>query len=308
MPAAGYYCDTVIDGGVRREPAAWRKNLIVSSAWPLVAALLRNEPGMRGILYCAVGEGDPAWDRAPPDPTPDTTRLTKEIARVALADADVRYLDAAGRAVRTPTHRLALTVTVGPAGQTRRLREFGLLGGDAVAAAGSGRLINYAIHPVIELRPGQTLKRYIRLSFRPGGAAVPGAGADLPRHWLGDEAVTVIDGVGAAIAEALRKNGVSSVRQVALLDVTRRPAGVSNSRAVELRAKARLALQTAGQLTAAPGLDQETVDQVLSGDAGGTVPADTLERLRGELGVLQVALDARFLRRMTLQALRSGPP
>ncbi len=303
----GWYRD-VVGGGQAVRPAShgWRKNLIVSSAWPLVAALLRNEPGVRGILYCAVGEGDPAWDAAPPAPTPDTTHLRKESTRVALGQADIGYLDAAGRTVGAPTHRLALSVTIGPAAAGRHLREFGLFGGNATAAAGSGQLLNYAIHPLIELRAGQTLTRMIRLSFRPGGAAA-GDTADVPPHWLGEEPVTVIDGVGASVADALQGSRVSNVRQLALLDATRPPEGVTVSRAVELKAKARLALQTATQLARVPELDDQTVDQVLAGAAAEPVAAAALERLRAQLGLLQVALDARRLRRMTLRELREGP-
>jgi len=305
----GVYRDVV--GGVRgvaEVSPGWRRNLIVSSAWPLVAALLRNEPGLRGILYCAVGEGDQAWDAALPTPTPDTTHLRKETTRVALTHADISYVDAAGRNTSGPSHRLGLSVTIGPVPAPRRLREFGLVGGDATAAAGSGRLLNYAIHPLIELRAGQTLTRMIRLSFRSGGAAAPGEAADVPLHWLGNEPVTVIDGVGSSVAEALLDGEVSNVRELALLDATLPPEGVTISRAVELKAKARLALQTATQLPPVPELNDQTIGEILAGATGASVNADVLDRLHAQLGLLQVALDARRLRRLSLRELREGPP
>ncbi len=270
--------------------------MIVSSAWPLVAALLRNEPGMRGILYCAVGAGERAWDTASPSPVagPEVKQLRNEIARVAIAPADMVYLDAAGRVTKAPTHRLALSVRVAAAQSPRELREFGLFGGDATATPGSGRLLNYAIHPVIALGPGQSLTRMIRLSFRPGGGG-PAGEADVPFHWLAEEPVSIVDGVGASVAEALKASKVSSVRLLAALDLTNPVEGVSLSRAVELKAKARLAIQTAAQLVRVPGLEPKTVDDVLTGEAADSEPA---ERLQAQLGLLQVALDARWLKRL----------
>jgi hypothetical protein len=300
----GCYRDTISERGiVRWQAGGWRHNVIVSSAWPLVTALLRKEPNALGISFCAVGEGDPAWDSTPPQPSPETLRLRREIARAPVGVADMRYIDAAGRPAQTWTHRLELTVVIPAAPNPRQVREFGLVGGDATGNANSGRLINYAVHPVIELRANQTLTRTIRLNFRPGGSASGEQAGGVPMHWLGDQPVTLIDGVGDTVATALKDTGVDTVRELATLKLDGLPKGVSRSRAVELRAKAQLAMQTAVQLVRAPSFNDKTIDDVLSATPDESVPVDTLGRLQGQLGLLQVALDARWLKRRTMADL-----
>jgi hypothetical protein len=298
----GCYWDIVFErDAVRWQSGHWRHNLIVASAWPLVTALLRKEPNALGISFCAVGEGELAWDASPPQPSVETTRLHHEIARVPLAVADMRYIDGAGRPARMWTHRLELTVVIPATQNVRRVREFGLVGGDATATANSGRLINYAVHPVIELRANQKLTRAIRLNFRPGGTVIGDQTAGVPMHWLGDQPVTLIDGVGDAVATSLKDS--STVRELATLQLDELPKGVSRSRAVELRAKAQLAMQTAAQLVRISSLSSATVDEVLTATPDLTIDADLLERLQSQIGVLQVALDARWLKRRTMAEL-----
>jgi hypothetical protein len=300
----GCYRDIVSEREtVRWQAGGWRHNLIVSSAWPLVTALLRKEPNALGISFCAVGEGDPAWDSTPPQPSIETTRLHREIARTPVGPADMRFIDAAGRPARTWTHRLELTVVIAAAATPRRVREFGLAGGDATAAPNTGRLINYAVHPVIELRANQKLTRRIRLNFRPGGSAISERAGGVPMHWLGDQPVTLIDGVGDTVATALKDTGADTIRELATLQLDDLPKGVSRSRAVELRAKAQLAMQTAAQLVRAPSFNDKTIDDVLSATPDESVPTDYLDRLQGQLGLLQVALDARWLKRRTMAEL-----
>ncbi len=304
MFATGCYRDSVSERGVVRwQSAGWRHNLIVSSAWPLVTALLRREPNALGIGFCAIGEGDPAWDRTVPQPNTETARLYHEIARVSVGLTDMRYIDAAGHPARAWTHRLELTVTISPATNPRQMREFGLFGGDASDTPNTGRLINYAVHPVIELRANQTLTRTIRLNFRPGGSAIGEQAGGVPMHWLGDQPVTLIDGVGEAIATALKDTGADTVRELATLQLDDLPKGVSRSRAVELRSKAQLAMQTAAQLVRAPSFSDKTIDDVLRITSDESVPIDTLDRLQGQLGLLQVALDARWLKRRLIGEL-----
>src|SRR5204862_6791171 len=78
------------------------------------------------------------------------------------------------------------------------------------------------------------------------------------------------------------------------------PKGVSRARAVELRAKAQLAMQTASQLVRISSLSSATLDDILAATPDLTIDADLLERLQSQVGVLQVALDARWLRRRTM--------
>jgi hypothetical protein len=53
----------------------------------------------------------------------------------------------------------------------------------------------------------------------------------------------------------------------------------------------------------APSFNDKTIDDVLSATPDESVPVDTLGRLQGQLGLLQVALDARWLKRRTMADL-----
>lgn len=310
---SGRYRDVLINQGGRltaRTP--WRCNTIVDAAWPLVAGLLRSEAGLHGILYCAVGAGDPAWDVHPATAGPGTTRLARELTRVPVAPGDLTYVDGQGRAATGPTSRLEAVITLpGPASEVT-LREFGLFGGDATAAANSGYLINYVIHAALALRPGNKLVRRVRLSFRP---ATPGTGGDtlgVPRHAIGTLPATALDGVGPQIGAALERAGAPTVRAVAQLAAGATAGDLSTTRIVELRAKARLAVRTGAALPAITSLDGYEAHALLAAapaslSAETGVPLDTVDGLQDLLARLQLALDARTLRRMTLKQLREGP-
>ncbi len=103
----GCYRDRVTDQNRRVEwDSGWRSNVITHTTWPVVAALLRNDPSMHGVLFCGLGTGEEAWDRAPPAPGSATTRLRAERERHPFAAGDCGYLDARGTRARQPTDRL----------------------------------------------------------------------------------------------------------------------------------------------------------------------------------------------------------
>src|SRR5262249_11415046 len=158
----------------------------------------------------------------------------------------------------------------------------------------------------IELRAKQTLTRTIRLSFRPGAGGVTEQAGNVPLHWLGGEPASLIDGVGESVATALTGAGATTVRQLAALDLATLPKGISRARAVELKAKAQLALQTPARLTQISGLSAATPEAILVETRDPTPPADQLDRLQAQVGLLQVALDARWLKRRTLTELVSS--
>jgi hypothetical protein len=285
----------------------------VSSAWPLVAALLRGERSVSGIRFCAVGSGADAWDTARP-PTPDSTRLVREVTRVPIAPADIQYVDATGTVATTPTHRLELEVTVMASQGPLRLREFALFGGEsATSAPDSGRMINYVIHPRIDLAAGKSLTRTIRLSFRPAGGGRAAQSVDLldiPLHWLANEPTKTVDGVGTKMQGLLREIGVTTVGDLARLTQERRPAEFSPARAIELRGKARLALRTAAQIMKVKELETLTLRDIVMAEPDelpGAVGPSTIELLLEQLALLQLSLDAAFLTHTTLGDLtRSG--
>jgi hypothetical protein len=259
---------------------------------------------MRGIAFCAVGEGLDSWDVTPPASIADVVRLERELLRVPITIGDMRYVDATGATASTPTHRLQLTVTVTAPSSAIRLREFALVGGDATPVADSGQLVNYVIHPRIELAPRATLTRTIRLSFRPGGGSAHVDDLlELPAHWLADESVEAVDGVGAKVMETLRALDVATIGALASADPPKLSKLFSGAKSIELRSKARLALRTAAALLPVPSLEKIAVRDILAGDAAslpGALAPLAVDRLHEQLALLQLSLDARLLARTTL--------
>jgi hypothetical protein len=196
-------------------------------------------------------------------------------------------------------------------GQGQTLREFGLFGGDASEAPNSGYLVNYVVHPRLDLRPGETLSRRVRLSFRSSEAKGEHEWLNVPDHWLGGSPVTAIDGVGKKFEEALKAARVRTVAELARMEPTqggRRSLPVT--KLVELRAKARLALRAVADVAPMPALKNRSIIDILTVPPAALardaeVPASAAQRLREQLGALQLALDASTLRRLTLERLQS---
>jgi hypothetical protein len=303
---AGEYRDTIRRGRAPPLALPWRSNRIVSTAWPLVAALLRGER-MAGIAFCAVGDGAASWDDRAPDDAPDATHLAHETARVPIATADIGYVDAVGGAASTPTHRLSMAVTVTATTSSMRLREFALFGGEATAALNSGRMINYVIHPRIDLAVGDVLTRTIRMSFRPTGrTAVSTDLGAVPVHWLATKSAEMIDGVGAKVLSALRKLQVTTIGDLARLAPGAKSTVITPARAVELRGKARLALRIAADVAPAPPLAALSLNDIVTADPAAlpsSVPPTRIETLQEQLALLQLSLDAQFLAQTTLGQL-----
>lgn len=316
MPAedvvlSGEYCDTIQCGRAPPRSTGWRSNRIVSTAWPLVAALLRGERGVAGIAYCAVGDGVASWDHASVTDTPDATHLAHETARVPIAATDVRYVDAAGAVVSTPTHRLGLTVTMTAANGPAQLREFALFGGEATSAPNSGRMINYVIHRRIDLALGDVLTRSIRLSFRPTGrSAISTDLGEVPMHWLAAKPAQLVDGVGAKVSETLRQMRVTTIGDLSRLALGTPSNLLTPARTVELRGKARLALRIAAEVATVVPLEALPLSDIAAADPASlsnSVPATTIETLQEQLALLQLSLDARFLTQTTLGELTKQP-
>jgi hypothetical protein len=189
--------------------------------------------------------------------------------------------------------------------EQRTVREFGLFGGDASGDRDSGYLINYVIHPRLDLQAGATLTRRLRLTLCPD---VSSDWLEVPQHWLGGAPVERLDGIGAAYASALAGAGVDTIgalakAEPALLDVELPP-----MKLVELRAKARLTLRTASELATIPELLDRTARQILVTPtatlaADAQAPEAAAERLREQVSALQLTLDNRFLRRVTIGEL-----
>jgi beta-lactam-binding protein with PASTA domain len=141
--------------------------MIVYGALDLIGALLCNQPGAAPIRWFAVGNGLAAWDTTAPTPVKATTGLVSEVFRAPLGPGDVTYNPA--------TKGLTMQLNLGADDAVGPLREFGVFGGDASVRPGSGTLVNYKVHPVIQKAAGQTLDRQLVLSLSSATGLRPGA-------------------------------------------------------------------------------------------------------------------------------------
>jgi len=306
----GSYNDLLLDGHNRvRLDRGWHPNLIVGDCNRLLAALMKGQQGLGGILYLAVGEGLKEWDAALPHPQPAATRLSAEILRRPIPTEQIIFLDSAGQPAAVPTGRLQISIELTredfPANGFQPVREFGLFGGNATADAGSGFMINHVIHPRIDITPGLTLCRVLRLDFSQGPAQeeIRGFGAGL--------AARSIDGVGDVYGPALAAAGVNVLGDFLAMNPLAPPTGIPAVKLREFRAKARMVMTLTVGLAPFAALSHVNLSQLLKENpqtlAGMvnsfTVTAEMVADLQEELMPLQVALDDQQLQQMTLGSL-----
>ena len=302
----GCYRDILTDSHSRiLWNSGWRPNLIVHNCNVLLAALLKRHKDLKGILYMAIGEGENNWDSSRPAPLPTTTRLAKEVSRSKLVEDQILYLDAAGSS-ETPTNQLEITTIFKGEDFTsdQPLREFGLFGGDATGDPDTGYLIDYVIHPRVDLT------RTVRLSFTAGG--VPGGEptffgvsfrAGLP--------VISIDGIGDEYAAELGENGIHSLGDLARIDSFNPVGSIPQARLGEFRAKARMVMRMEIDMTPFIALADSRISNILSErpeilvEVSGIIP-EMVKQLQEELAILHIALDDAHLQSITLGELING--
>ena len=307
----GNYCDKLIDfRGRELWSSGWRSNLIVESCDLLLASLMKREPETEGILYWAVGEGEASWELGAPVAASTTSQLSSETARKLLVPKQIVYLDETGQLTDTPTSRLEVaskfTTEDFETNAPIPLREFGLFGGDATEVPDSGFIIDYVIHPRIELTPGVTLSRKLRLTF--------GAGA-LEQEELGEFGAALpvisIDGVGDEYSSDLGGQGIESLGDLAEIDPLLSIGNIPQVKLREFRAKARMVMRLRISLTPFMTLADRSISSLLRKnpeDLAGVIgaPAVTPEVVTGlqeELAVLQIALDDEQLQSITIDEL-----
>jgi hypothetical protein len=276
----------------------------------LLAALMQGQPNMKGILYWAVGEGEPDWDSIAPKRPPTTTScLVKEVARQAVDPDQIRYLDAAGRPRRPPSRPSnRLEVTAEFRGEDLvsdgfvSLREFGLFGGDATGKANSGYMIDYVIHPRLDLSSTDTLERKLRLTFNASGTEeeiVFGFGANLP--------LASLDGVGQVYARAYERRGALTLGDLAETDPLQPVGGIPLVRRREFQAKARLVMRLQVSPAVLEPFADLSVSRFLRQNPEDLAPpgmtAEQVQQLQETLADLQIALDDAELQAITLAEL-----
>ncbi|HET6334564.1 MAG TPA: hypothetical protein VFG30_15180 [Polyangiales bacterium] len=163
----GRYTDTLLaaDGGVIWS-TPWRHNLIVDRLSAVLAALIKGDIQAAALGYWAVGRGEESWDSGsvPSDANRRAyVQLVNETGRKPLSAGQIAFVGGSfTRQIEITAEFTAIDLLVGPPNQ--RLREFGLFAG-GISAANSGWLINHRIHPRIDMQPGFTLRRTLRLTF-----------------------------------------------------------------------------------------------------------------------------------------------
>ncbi len=303
----GCYYDVLTDshGRVQR---GWRSNLIVQDCNLLLAALMKNEINMQGILYLAIGEGEDDWDSSRPAPLITTTKLAKEVARLEITKNQVVYLDNLEKPVETISNRLEITIKfrgedfISNGFQT--VREFGLFGGDATGEQNSGFIINYVIHPRIDLTSDLTFTRKLRLTFSMGAVQeerVMGIGANLP--------VISIDGIGDEYAGELGKNGIYYLGDLAEIDPFSPVGTIPQARLKDFRAKARMVSRLGVNPAPFIQLADHSISsllskrpEILATDAPG-LTSEIMKQLQEKLSILHIALDDAHLQQITLSEL-----
>jgi hypothetical protein len=143
----------------------WKKNLIVLDFGRLLAALCKEHSGIGGIKYWEVGSGDPVWDTSPVEPQVGDTELLAPHTRVPVT---IFFLDSSNDRITDPaviTNKIEMEAMFGEGVATGALREFGVFGGDATSAVGSGIMCDRVIHPVINKPENMALLRKLRFTF-----------------------------------------------------------------------------------------------------------------------------------------------
>lgn len=307
----GKYRDIIVTSKGRVQwDSGWHCNLIVEQCRVLLAALMKGDEEMDGILYCAVGAGEKDWDSQRPIPPLTTAQLTNEVYRMPVSAEQITYLDETDQPSEIPTGRLEITIEFHGEDMVsngyQSLREFGLFGGNATEEVNSGLMIDYIIHPRIDLIPSTELRRSVRLTFMAGAREreeLGNLGASLP--------VIRLDGVGREYADALNREGIHSLGDLVMVDPQCALRNISQGKLREFWAKAGLVMKRRAYLTPFILLADRNIGTLLrdtpeeSARAGGSsdVTPEMVRHLQEELAVLQVCLDDAYLQRITLGEL-----
>lgn len=310
----GFYRD-IINDHFRRSlwDSGWKSNIIVQDCNVLLAALMKREEGMGGIMYWAIGRGEEDWDDRIPIPDIKTSGLAAEVARKKISPEQIAFINTAGEPHETPTSRIEISseFNVDDIGSDDPsvIREFGLFGGNATDESGSGFMIDYVIHPRIHLTDGMLLKRKLRLNFEIGTIIQKrkiGFGAKIP--------VIEISGVGNKYAEELNEHGITNLSDLLEIDPLKPIGNIPMVRLREFNGKARKVSGMSADLANFSALGDYDISSFLRdrpeaiantiSEIG--ITPQTVFDLQEELTILQIALDDLFLQKTKLSDLMSN--
>jgi hypothetical protein len=312
----GFYRDVIFSRSKQPQwDSGWKSNIIVHDCNLLLAMLMKGQEGINGILYWAVGKGEENWDHKSLAPLANTSQLTAEVSRKAVAPQDIVFLDESGEPSDEPTP--CIEVTSAFSGEdfanddSKILREFGLFGGNATDQPDSGVMIDYVIHPPIDMTGGITLTRKLRLMFALGdvfhtvpeqipGPDLSGFGANLP--------VIDIAGVGKKFSKILNDQGIHKLSDLIAIDPLMPAGSIPMARLRQLYGKARMVMKLNINLEPFAVFSGFSISRLLLGrpeelanafaDAG--ITSEDVLNLQKDLTILQVALDESYLKKITL--------
>ncbi len=308
----GIYNDILINsqGKVLWE-SNWHSNLIVYNCNLLLAALMKRQHSIQGILYLAVGEGEDDWDSTQPGPLLEDRMLAGEIFRQALDENQIVFLDNKNNPSQLPTNLIEVTTELKGkdfvSDSYQSLREFGLFGGDATEAPNSGFMINYIIHPRIDMTPDLTVIRRIRLAFLESFVRqerrLTGLGAALP--------VISIEGIGEEFEKDLAQDGIRTIADLVQIDPWRSVGDIPQVKLREFQEKARIVTQLQIGLVPYSSLTDRSIkyilmerpESILEATAAPGITLDVIRNLQDQLSILLIAIDDAQLKRITLGEL-----
>ncbi len=166
-----YKRDPVTGEDVLVETTKVIENKILVPLPTLLAGLMSNDVTFTGgILFHAIGEGDPGWDSLTTIPAPnfnDTTLLAEHFRKVPDS---IIYVDNLGAPVIPPARsniiEVKTTIDFEDAGANGKfMREQGVTGGDATAALNSGLQVNAIRHKAIFKDNTIKVLRFIQFIF-----------------------------------------------------------------------------------------------------------------------------------------------
>ncbi len=162
-------------------------------------------------------------------------------------------------------------------------------------------MINYVIHPRIDLTSDLTFTRKLRLTFSMGAVheeGVMGVGAKLP--------VISIDGIGDEYVDEFGKNGIYYLGDLAEIDPFSLVSTIPQTRLKDFRAKARMVSCLGVNPALFTQLAEHSISsllskrpEILATNAPG-LTSEFIKQLQEELSVLHIALDDAQLQQITL--------
>lgn len=304
----GIYNDVLCHHGSHKKvDRGWKSNRIVSGCDILIASLMKGEADIDGILYLAIGTGQDSWDETNPTASSAAEQLSNEVFRHPIDASEITFIDQLDQPSLVPTNRLEVRVNFSGAeivgGSYLSLREFGLFGGDADDTPNSGMLINYVIHPRIDLTTNATLIRQLRITFDHASTVSPGENTfpiSLAPQWLRESPLNTIDGVGPVYSSRLSAVNITTIEELSNIETSEMEIDVPPVKLVEFKAKARLVLQTMTELQAVDGLQGLNLKYLMSSpaenfEALSSASIVQIERLQKQLSHLQVSMDDAFV-------------